>query len=211
DGHSGSGDYSYDANGNLKKDLNKGISSITYNILNLPKVVTFTGNGSTGSSSGNIEFLYDALGNKLQKIVMDQTGSTTRKVVTSYLNGFVYRHIGGTAKDTLQYFPTEEGRIRYLPPSGGTQGGYGYDYFIKDHLGNTHVVLTEQTDFSQYLATMEQPKAQKEEALFYNLNSTRTLKPVDYPQDNITTPNQAVARLNGGDPNKRIGPSIILK
>src|SRR5699024_10683472 len=59
--------------------------------------------------------------------------------------------------------------------------------------------------------TMEQPKAQKEEALFYNLNSTRTLKPVDYPQDNITTPNQAVARLNGGDPNKRIGPSIILK
>ena len=86
-----------------------------------------------------------------------------------------------------------------------------YDYFIKDHLGNTRVVLTEQTDFSQYLATMEQPKAQKEEALFYNLNSTRTLKPVDYPQDNITTPNQAVARLNGGDPNKRIGPSIILK
>lgn len=204
DGHTGSGDYSYDANGNLKKDLNKGISSISYNILNLPKVVTFTG-------KGHIEFIYDALGNKLQKIVTDQTGSTTRKVVTTYLNGFVYRHIGSTAQDTLQFFPTEEGRVRYIAPHGSTAASYVYDYFIKDHLGNTRIVLTEQTDFSQYLATMEQPEAQKEEALFYNLNNTRTPKPLDYPQDNVTTPNQAVAKLNGSDPDKRIGPSIILK
>src|SRR5699024_5926436 len=35
--------------------------------------------------------------------------------------------------------------------------------------------------------------------------------PSGYPQDNITTPNTAVARLNGKDPDKRIGPSIILK
>ena len=34
-------EYSYDANGNLTKDLNKGISGITYNFLNLPNVVTF--------------------------------------------------------------------------------------------------------------------------------------------------------------------------
>ncbi len=42
DGHTGSGDYSYDANGNLKKDLNKGISSITYNYLNKPELADCT-------------------------------------------------------------------------------------------------------------------------------------------------------------------------
>lgn len=28
--------YTYDANGNMTRDLNKGISNITYNLLNLP-------------------------------------------------------------------------------------------------------------------------------------------------------------------------------
>lgn len=38
----GSTDYSYDANGNLKLDNNEKISSITYNYLNLPFVITIT-------------------------------------------------------------------------------------------------------------------------------------------------------------------------
>ena len=45
-GASAAGEYAYDANGNLTKDLNKGITRITYNVLNLPNVVTF----SDGSS-----------------------------------------------------------------------------------------------------------------------------------------------------------------
>ena len=35
-GASQSGEYDYDKNGNLTKDLNKNISSIQYNFLNLP-------------------------------------------------------------------------------------------------------------------------------------------------------------------------------
>ncbi|TAM92963.1 MAG: hypothetical protein EPN39_21215 [Chitinophagaceae bacterium] len=58
---------------------------------------------------------------------------------------------------------------------------------------------------------MEPASSQKENALFYNIDNTREPKPVDYPEDNTTTPNAAVAKLNGTDPNKRIGPSIILK
>ena len=38
--YTGEGDfstaYAYDANGNMTRDLNKGISNITYNLLNLP-------------------------------------------------------------------------------------------------------------------------------------------------------------------------------
>src|SRR5699024_5771963 len=115
--------------------------------------------------------------------------SPSRIVVTNYVDGFIYHHTGSTAQDTLQFFPTENGRIRYLPPSGGTQGRYVYDYFITDHLGNTRMVLSEQTDFTHYLATMESGKSAKENALFYNINGTRVPKPLSYPQDNITSPN----------------------
>ena len=41
-----SGEYAYDENGNMAKDLNKNISEIEYNCLNLPGKVTFT-DGST--------------------------------------------------------------------------------------------------------------------------------------------------------------------
>ena len=34
-------EYEYDENGNLTKDLNKNISRITYNLLNLPKEIMF--------------------------------------------------------------------------------------------------------------------------------------------------------------------------
>ncbi|GAA4314351.1 RHS repeat-associated core domain-containing protein [Compostibacter hankyongensis] len=127
---------------------------------------------------------------------------TTR---TDYLSGFVYQ------QDTLQFFPTEEGRVRYEPAHGSTASTYYYDYFIKDHLGNTRVVLTDQTDFSQYMATMEPQNTAQENALFYNIDQTRTTKPQGYPEDETTTPNTAVARLNAREPDRRIGPSIILK
>ena len=204
DGTAGGNDYAYDTNGNLTSDANKKISSITYNDLNLPETITITGKGT-------IRFVYDAAGNKLQKIVTDNTTNPSRTIVTDYADGFVYRHIGSTAHDTLQFFPTENGRVRYIPSHGSTAAAYVYDYFIQDHLGNVRMILTEQTDFTHYVATMEQQNGQKEDALFYNIDNTRESKPVDYPQDNTTSPNAAVARLNGDDPDKRVGPSIILK
>ena len=56
-----SNEYVYDQNGNLTKDLNKNISNIQYNSLNLPPVVTF-GNGNT------ITYLYAADGKKLRTV-----------------------------------------------------------------------------------------------------------------------------------------------
>ena len=51
-------EYTYDANGNLKKDYNKKIVDIRYNSLNLPDGLQFT-NGNTTM------YTYDAAGNKL--------------------------------------------------------------------------------------------------------------------------------------------------
>src|SRR5690606_25245929 len=62
-GNSGtSNDYTYDGNGNMLSDLNKNITSISYNFLNLPEAITF-GNGSS------IEYIYNAAGVKVMKTV----------------------------------------------------------------------------------------------------------------------------------------------
>ena len=42
DGIRSSAEYAYDFNGNLIQDLNKGISRIRYNCLNLPSAIEFT-------------------------------------------------------------------------------------------------------------------------------------------------------------------------
>ena len=79
-------DYSYDDNGNLTIDKNKSISSITYNILNLPEQISVTGKGT-------ISYEYacpprrNAAGNKLSKTV-DETGQPQK--VTTYLGGLIF-------------------------------------------------------------------------------------------------------------------------
>ncbi len=72
DGANTSAEYSYDGNGNQTKDLNKNITSITYNILNLPQVITFN-DGKT------ITYGYDSMGNKLS--VAYKSGITTSKTI----------------------------------------------------------------------------------------------------------------------------------
>ncbi|MEJ0101421.1 MAG: hypothetical protein WDO19_02195 [Bacteroidota bacterium] len=79
-------DYSYDDNGNLTVDKNKKISSIQYNHLNLPRRITMAGIG-TGSGSGDIYYVYDAVGNKLQKYVNDNSTGTASATTTQYISG----------------------------------------------------------------------------------------------------------------------------
>jgi len=190
-------DYSYDLNGNLKKDLNKNINDISYNYLNLPETISFQGKGS-------IKFTYDAAGNKLKKTVVDNTGTTPKTTVTDYISGMMYQD------NELQLIAHEEGRIRPLLQAG-QQPQFFYDYFIKDHLGNVRMVLTEQTDFSMYAATMEASNAATEAALFSNVEETRVAKPVGYPQDQAVSKNEFVAKLNAKEGGKKIGPSLVLR
>jgi RHS repeat-associated protein len=151
-------DYWYDGNGNFTKDNNKGISSVTYNFLNLPQVITVTGKGT-------ITYTYDATGTKLQKKITE--GS--RVVTTTYLGGFVYKN------DTLQYILNEEGRIR---PSAKGLPSLVYDYFIKDHLGNIRMVLTEEKDTSIYPAvTFEDANTATEQVYYDHANLQRTTRP----------------------------------
>ncbi|WP_291285719.1 DUF6443 domain-containing protein [Flavobacterium sp.] len=111
--------YMYDLYGNMTADTNKNITAITYNHLNLPTQITF-------ATTGNIVYIYNAAGQKLQKIV-NRTG--TAAVVTDYLGGYQYEKIGNQPV-ILKFFPTAEG---YVEPVAGS---YKYIYQYKDHLGN---------------------------------------------------------------------------
>lgn len=66
DGANVATEYTYDANGNMTSDLNKGITNIQYNFLNLPSKVTF-------SNGGTVTYFYDATGRKL-KVVHAKAG-----------------------------------------------------------------------------------------------------------------------------------------
>ncbi|WP_198674130.1 RHS repeat-associated core domain-containing protein, partial [Chitinophaga alhagiae] len=196
-GSAGDLDYDQDPNGNLTRDNNKGISAITYNHLNLPELVTITGKGS-------IRYVYDAAGVKHRKTVTDQTGPQSKTTVTAYSGGLVYEN------DSLRLISHEEGRIRVNSEVQPVE--YTYDYFIKDHLGNVRMVLTEGSQQQLYLASMETERSATENALFSNIESSRSAKPAGYPQDaSAGNQNSQVAKLNGQHPDKRVGPSLVLK
>ena len=109
-------EYAYDENGNMAKDLNKNISEIEYNCLNLPGKVTFT-DGST------IAYTYAADGTKLETVRTIGGATTT----TDYCGNAVYEN------GTLKYLLTEEGYI--------TVPDKKYHYYLRDHQGNNRVVV----------------------------------------------------------------------
>lgn len=224
-------DYGYDRNGNMVADMNKKIGStsatnttdgsttsgggIVYNLLNLPAVIT--------TPKGTITYQYDAAGNKLRKTVSENLSGTYtgQKITTTvYIGGFVYESLSYNPvrsddpgyQDRLQFFPHEEGRVRPILNANKTITGYTYDYMVKDHLGNVRALLTEESKQDQYpAATMEDALASTEEALYANLNTTRSVLPNGYPVDNsYSNPNNYVAKVGGAN-SPKIGPSIVLK
>ena len=108
----------YGRNGNLTKDLNKGITDIQYNFLNLPSRVTF-GDGST------ITYTYAADGTKLRTVHAIGGITTT----TDYCGNVVYEN--GVQKLLL----TETG---YVTLNDGK-----YHYYLQDHQGNNRVVMSQ--------------------------------------------------------------------
>ena len=188
-------DYGYDSNGNLTKDLNKDIGDATvegivYNHLNLPYQVSV-------KNKGTITYIYDAAGNKLEKRVAETAINKNTK--TDYIGGYVYQN------DTLQFLAHEEGRIRK-----DSLGNFLYDYFVKDQLGNTRMVLTDEQQTDAYpAASMETAAAAIENIFYSNIEETRTAKPAGYPDDSYTNPNNFVAKLNGSG--NKVGPGIVLR
>ncbi len=114
-------EYLYDANGNMIEDKNKGISSISYNHLNLPESVLF-------SSGEKIEFIYDANGIRRHKISMNAID----QINNSYYDGAF--HYSGTQ---ISFIQQSKGRVVPVENQGVTT--YQYEYHYIDHQNNTRL------------------------------------------------------------------------
>jgi RHS repeat-associated protein len=105
-------EYAYDTNGNQTMDSNSGITSIEYNLRNLPKKITFAGNISN-------DYTYSAAGTKLSVVhnsaVVEQT---------DYIDNMIYK----------------SGTLNMIQVDGGYIKDGQYYFYIQDHLGSTRVV-----------------------------------------------------------------------
>jgi RHS repeat-associated protein len=191
DGKDGSNvDYDYDSNGNLAYDKNKKISGITYNHLNLPSLITIPGKGT-------IEYVYDASGNKLKKITTDNSATTkTITTTTTYIGGLVYESkqtvpldpLVPDYIDRLQFISHEEGRVRPIRNASNQITNYTYDYFLKDHLGNVRMVLTEEQQVDQYPALSFEGASGSQEANDQKIWEDRTGGNMDVMSNRIQKP-----------------------
>jgi len=225
----GTDDYAYDANGNLTQDLNKGIASggVIYNYMNKPVKITIAGKSM-------VEYTYDAAGIKLTKKVTDLTVTPNTFTTTQYSGEFIYQD------NNLQYVLHEEGRLKVITSvtnssltlNAGTSGANNvlsgkqgvFEYFIKDQLGNTRMVLTEEVQKEMYLATIETADAPTES------NEEKTFGKVDPATGNPAADNEViltrigtptglwtsntsakVTELTASVSTKKVGPNLILK
>jgi len=150
-------EYEYDANGNMKKDLNHGICNIEYNCINLPSRVEFL-------DGSKVLYTYDAKGTKLRTdyyinpmpVVAPQTtneqGASSamnlRHTWTDYCGNFIYEN------DTLKQTLIEGGYISYEYPKNVsvtsiTQLAPTYHFYVQDHLGNNRLVVDEKGTIEQ--------------------------------------------------------------
>jgi len=215
-------DYEYDDNGNLTRDNNKGITVITYSHLDKPQHIDVLGKGS-------IDYVYDALGNRIQKKVVNTLLSPAVTTTTDYAGDFVYKN------NALFMINHEEGRSRPETAAGVTT--YVNDYYVKDHLTNVRSVVTANAYFGipdiesgstsgtytssgsglglwtgpttyvhDYLATHEIASASVEGALFNNIDLVRALNPSSTDSSDLMA-----ATLDGTDSATRIGTSLMLR
>ena len=117
-----SADYAYDANGNMTQDRHSSITSIDYNVLNLPQTVTYEGIPLNRPVSQTV---YDASGKK--HIVRNGSMVGTR------FNGNETRYIG-------QYIMVNDTIDRLQTPYGYLRDGVFHAY-VFDYQGNVMAVV----------------------------------------------------------------------
>ena len=187
----GVNEYAYDTSGNLIRDDNKGITSITYNYLNLPEVIRF-------KSSRIIQYIYTAAGVKVSKKVI---APFSPQIITQYVNGFVYELNTNTYVTTTLFGPMSEGRVMHNP--AGSAKNWKYEYHIKDQLGNLRFAFRDEGGTNQQRADagMEPANASTEEKDFGHVAETRLRDAVHARTGDY------VARLSAAE-GRRQGPSI---
>ncbi len=164
--------------GNMTIDKNKGINTaISYNYLNLPESITH--------SPGTTEYVYNATGVKLSHKLGND--------VTEYIGNFVYEN------GSLKYILTSEGKINH------NAGVFAYEYFLKDHLGNTRVTYKQNGEVVQTadyypFGMRHEPMALEDASQKYLYNGKELQKELDWYDYGFRQYDPAIARFTTIDP-----------
>lgn len=130
-------EYTYNLNGSMTKDMNRGISSIQYNVLNLPDRIDI----KSPVGEARNEYLYCSDGEKLRVTHRWNPSYSSAPVIgsgvtesaltatetTDYIRNYIY------VNNTLKRVITENGYIE----------NNVYHYYIKDHLGSNNIVVNQ--------------------------------------------------------------------
>ncbi len=114
-------EYTYDTNGNMKSDKNKGITEIKYSLLNLPMSLSIS--NPLGQAAN--KYVYTAGGKKLSV----SKGSFT----TDYVGNMIY----------------ENGNLKRILVDNGYYENGIYYFYIRDHLGSNRVVADQNGNIVQ--------------------------------------------------------------
>lgn len=142
-------EYEYDANGNMVRDLNKCISSISYDLNNQPRKIEY-------NDGRNVSYLYDAEGNKLSVSYNLTAMSSAQPQMPVMQSSDVASANVSNGQKTIEYC----GNIIYDGDETMILNDVGYalynkdnnlsfHYYLKDHLGNNRVVVSEDGKIEQ--------------------------------------------------------------
>jgi RHS repeat-associated protein len=187
-GNTGTDDYSYDVNGNLIKDKNKGIvnnNDIKYNHLNLPIEII--------KGSDKVKYYYDATGRKLYQELY--TGAAVTKT-TDYVGELMFEN------NVLKFINQSEGRV--LPDGANWE----YQYHLKDHLGNVRATFSAKEITDAKTATLETANATAEQGQFLRFAEARKIQSFLFDRTNGSSPTTTTGyaqRLSGAANNEKFG------
>lgn len=142
-------EFMYDANGNLNSDVDRGIVTIKYNLLNLPSLVQFK-NGSQILNKYDASGLklsseyYNCINQTLEPLERNQVYDWTatpwfmEKSSTLYIDNIEYKTENSDwVTPILSRISNSEGYVDNLNISGQS---IRYNYYRRDHLGNNREV-----------------------------------------------------------------------
>ena len=112
--------------------MNKGITQIQYNHLNLPSRIAMV----KGSSTSTIDYVYSASGAKLRVIHRPNVLSPL-STTTDYINGYIFTNNLSIALTDNGYYTLSR------------TGDPTYYFYLKDHQGNNRVVVSQSGSVEQ--------------------------------------------------------------
>lgn len=129
-------EYTYNKNGAMTKDLNKGITEIRYNSLNLPRQMDI----KSPQGEARNEYLYSASGQKLQVVQRYNSAYNKAPIIGTAINASILDKTKKT--DYVGNKIYEGGLLKRILVDEGYYDATSkvYHFYLTDHLGNNRVV-----------------------------------------------------------------------